>query len=53
MSILPQIGWVELDPQEAADFGLEQPARWRWRMFRVEWMGFGMSFMAECLGVRK
>lgn len=42
-----RIGWIELSPEEAMDFGFEQAARVRWRVFIIELFGRGITIMAE------
>jgi len=41
------VGWVDLTPAEAMEMGLEQAARLRWQMWRIELLGFGICFMVR------
>lgn len=38
------VGWVDITPAEAMEMGLEQAARLRWQMWRIELFGFGICF---------
>lgn len=42
-----EIGWRDITPQEAADLGLEQPGRWKWQLWGIGFLGFGVSFWAR------
>lgn len=55
MRWLPKIGWIELSTEDALgfEFEFEQLARWRWRVFRIEWLDFGLMLSCECLGERE
>lgn len=41
------VGWVDLTPAEAMEMGLEQAARLRWQMWRIELFGFGICLMVR------
>lgn len=45
---LPYIGWTDASPSEAVAFDLD-PAE-RWRMFVVQWFGYGFTILAQRKG---
>lgn len=42
---IPFIGWVDLPAEDALE--LDLPIRSRWRVFVIEWFGFGITLLAE------
>jgi len=46
---LPRLRWRVLDPKEAADLGMEQAGRVRWRAFEFAWLRFGFVLFAEVM----
>lgn len=51
MNLLPKIGWTDISVDEALELGLDQPARWQWQIWRIEWFGFGFTVWARAKGV--
>lgn len=47
MFLIPRIGWTAVPAEEAVELGLEQAGRWRWEIFRIEWLGLGIALMAR------
>ena len=41
----PFVGWLTIDANEALEYDL--PLRTKWRIFVVEWFGFGVTILAE------
>lgn len=51
VNLLPKIGWTDISVDEALELGLDQPARWQWQIWRIEWLGFGFTVWARAKGV--
>lgn len=46
---LPTIGWRDLAPDEALELGLEQVSRWRWQLFEIVWLNYGLGLCVRAL----